>query len=177
MRSFARKTMAASPATTLPGSGDMPDIERELAALSSLKTHELRRRWQRMYGAPPPVRLSHDLLVRGVAYKVQESAHGGLAQSTKRKLRTLARRLETDGGSAFDPGLSLKPGARLVREWGGRSHTVIVLEDGFDFDGRRYPSLSKIARAITGAHWSGPRFFGLQKPAKPFSGSAEATHG
>ncbi len=155
----------------------MPDIECELTVLIDLKTHDLRRRWQRMYGAQPPVRLSHDLLVRGVAYKVQERAHGGLAQSTKRKLRTLARQLETDGGSAFDPGLALKPGAKLVREWRGRSHTVIVLEDGFDYGGQRYSSLSKIARAITGAHWSGPRFFGLQKRAKPFSGSAEAAHG
>ena len=62
---------------------------------------------------------------------------------------------------APDPGLSLKPGARLVREWHGRTHTVTVTEDGFDYASVTYPSLTKIAKKITGAHWSGPRFFGL----------------
>ena len=73
----------------------------------------------------------------------------------------------TEGRVAPDPGLSLKPGARLVREWHGRTHTVTVAEDGFEHGGTTYPSLTKIAKKITGAHWSGPRFFGLVKAIAP----------
>ena len=71
--------------------------------------------------------------------------------------------IEAKGIEAFDPGIVLKPGARLVRAWAGQMHTVALLEDGFEYDGERYPSLTKIAARITGAHWSGPRFFGTRK--------------
>src|SRR5260370_24523562 len=81
--------------------------------------------------------------------------------------------IATKGPGAFDPGIALKPGARLVREWGGHMHTVIVLEDGFDYAGERYPSLTKIATRITGAHWSGPRFFGIRKTTSRSIPSAE----
>ena len=70
------------------------------------------------------------------------------------------------GEISLDPGPQIKSGARLVREWRGRTHTVTVTEEGFQYDGRHYPSLTQIARAITGAHWSGPRFFGLKKPER-----------
>lgn len=73
----------------------------------------------------------------------------------------------TAGRVAPDPRLSLKPGARLVREWHGRTHTVTVTEDGFEYAGMSYPSLTKVARKITGAHWSGPRFFGLVRAGAP----------
>jgi Protein of unknown function (DUF2924) len=69
---------------------------------------------------------------------------------------------------AFDPGGMLKTGATLVRQWRGRTHTVLVREDGFEYDGERYRSLTVIAERITGAHWSGPRFFGLTKRARAF---------
>jgi hypothetical protein len=75
----------------------------------------------------------------------------------------LVAEIEANGTEAFDPGIVLKPGARLVREWAGQMHTVVVLDNGFDYDGERYPSLSKIAARITGAHWSGPRFFGIKR--------------
>ena len=93
----------------------------------------------------------------------------GLSAATKRKLRTFAEQLESGDGNAFDPGIVLKPGAKLVREWGGDTYVVIALEDGFEFDGRRYRSLTKIAREITGAHWSGPRFFNLKRKPQPFA--------
>jgi hypothetical protein len=102
-------------------------------------------------------------MIRALAYRVQERAHGGLAPATRRKLRNLAAELEAKGTAVFDPGVALRPGARLVREWAGRTHTVLVLDDSFDYEGERYPSLSKIAAEITGAHWSGPRFFGIRK--------------
>jgi hypothetical protein len=84
-----------------------------------------------------------------------------LGKTTRRKLKTLAKMFRTTGRVAADPGLALKPGARLVREWHGRTHTVTVTEDGFEFAGTSHSSLTKIAKKITGAHWSGPRFFGL----------------
>jgi hypothetical protein len=124
---------------------------------------ELRREWRRLYGNEPP-RISRDLLVLGVAYRLQEIEHGGLGKATLRKLGTLAKTLRATGRVGPAPSLSLKPGARLVREWRGHAHTVSVTEDGFEYAGTLYPSLTKIARKITGAHWSGPRFFGL--PAK-----------
>ena len=123
---------------------------------------ELRCEWRRLYHSEPP-RLSRDLLVRGISYRIQELEHGGLGKTTRRKLKTLAKMFRTEGRVAPDPGLSLKPGARLVREWHGRTHTVTVTEDGFEHAGARYPSLTKVAKKITGAHWSGPRFFGLAR--------------
>ena len=102
-------------------------------------------------------------MIREIAYKMQERAHGGLAPTIKRRLRTLAAEVEANGASAFAPALLLKPGTRLLREWGGKTHTVIVLDDGFEYDGERYQSLTQIARQITGTHWSGPRFFGMTK--------------
>ena len=151
----------------------MTDSENGITTLPGMETRALRAQWRKFYRTEPPIRLSRDLLIRGIAHQIQERTQGGLTQSTKRKLRTLARKLKAEGHASFAPGLSLKPGAMLVRGWHSRTHTVIVLEDGFQYDGRRYRSLTKIAREITGAHWSGPRFFGL-KDTKP---SIERTEG
>lgn len=107
---------------------------------------------------------------------MQERAHGGLAPAVKRRLRNLVAEIEAKGTRIFDPGVVLKPGARLVREWAGQTHTVIVLETGFDYDGERYASLSRIAARITGAHWSGPRFFGLHKTPSRAPVRANAEH-
>ena len=129
-------------------------------ALDGASLDELRGEWRRLYRSEPP-RISRDLLVRGIGYRIQELQHGGLGKTTRRKLKTLAKMFRTEGRVAPDPGLSLKPGARLVREWHGRTHTVTVTEDGFEYAGASYPSLTEVAKKITGAHWSGPRFFGL----------------
>ena len=130
---------------------------------------ELRREWRRLYRSEPP-RISRDLLIRGIGYHLEEIEHGGLGKSTRRKLKTLAKMFRTTGRVAPDPGLSLKPGARLVREWHGRTHTVTVTEEGFDYAGMSYPSLTKVAKKITGARWSGPRFFGLVRAGARTSG-------
>jgi hypothetical protein len=122
---------------------------------------ELRREWCRLYHRDSP-RISRDLLVLGIAYRLQTLEHGGLGNTTLRKLRTLAKTLRTTGRVGPTPSLSLKTGARLVREWRGRTHTVTVTEDGFEYAGTNYPSLTKIDKEITGAHWSGPRFLALQ---------------
>jgi Protein of unknown function (DUF2924) len=135
-------------------------------ALDDANLDELRHEWRRLFRSEPP-RISRDLLIRGIGHRLQEIQHGGLGKSTRRKLKTLAKMFRTEGRVAPDPGLSLKPGARLVREWHGRTYTVTVSEDGFEYAGTTYPSLTKIAKKITGAHWSGPRFFGLVRAIAP----------
>ena len=125
---------------------------------------DLRREWRRLFHRDAP-KISRDLLVLGIAYRKQELEHGGLGKSTLRALRTLAKTLRDTGRVGPTSSISLKPGARLVREWRGRTHTVTVTDDGYEYGGRHFPSLSPIARTITGAHWSGPRFFGLEPKA------------
>ena len=154
----------------------MTDIAKEIAELADLKTPELRERWWRIHRADPPPRISRDLLIRAATYQVQEGKLGGLRGAAKRKLRALAQKRGIDTTASFDLGPSLKPGAKLIREWRGRTYSVIALEDGFNFEGRRYRSLSKIAREITGARWSGPRFFGLTGGGKVSVNSAEVPH-
>ena len=127
---------------------------------ASTSLDELWREWRRLYNNDAP-RISRDLLILGIAYRRQEIAHGGLGKATLRKLKTLAKTLCTTGRVGATPSLTLKPGARLVREWRGRTHTVTVTEDGFEYGSVSYASLTKIAKKITGTHWSGPRFFGL----------------
>jgi hypothetical protein len=97
----------------------------------------------------------------GVAWKIQEQVYGGLSGATKRRLAELATTLERDGDVRRGRVTLLRPGARLVREWRGEIHSVTVQENGFEWQGRRWRSLSVIAREITRGHWSGPRFFGL----------------
>jgi hypothetical protein len=139
---------------------DAGAIASEIDRFRSLGLEDLRHEWRRLYHSEPP-RISRDLLVLALGYRLQEIAHGGLNKATRRKLQTMAKALRTTGWVGPAPSLSLKPGARLVREWRGRTHTVTVTEDGFEYGGTNYPSLTKIAKTITGAQWSGPRFFGL----------------
>ena len=110
---------------------------------------------------------------------MQELVYGGLSKGTQRKLDALTKELRVKGSIVITPDKSVRPGTRLVREWRGRTHTVVVTEDGFEYAGRTFPSLTKIAHAITGAHWSGPRFFGLiPKPASNGSlDTGEVVHG
>ena len=149
------------------------ELSAKLAALEALDAASLRAEWRRLFRTHPPKRAGRDLLARAVAYKLQERALGGRSAPTKRKLRVLAEQLESGADPDFGAGIALKPGAKLVREWHGETYSVTALEQGFEFNGRRYRSLSKIAREITGAHWSGPRFFGLKRAPKPFAEQAE----
>jgi Protein of unknown function (DUF2924) len=139
---------------------DTRAIASEIDRFRSLGLEDLRHEWRRLYHSEPP-KISRDLLVLGLGYRLQEIAHGGLGKATRRKLQTMAKALRTTGRVGPTPSLSLKPGARLVREWRGRTHTITVMEDGFEYAGENYPSLTTIAKKITGAHWSGLRFFGL----------------
>jgi hypothetical protein len=141
----------------------MSALDSELAALSTMSTQELRIVWRGLRCGEPMAPASRDLMLREIAYKMQERAHGGLAPAVRRRLRALAVEFEANGAGTLAPAPLLKPGTRLLREWGGRMHAVIVLDDGFEYGGERHQSLTQIARRITRAHWSGPRFFGLQK--------------
>ena len=136
-----------------------------LARLAGLPVKDLKTEWARRFGAPAPG-LSPDLLRLGLGYKLQEQKLGGVSRST----RTLLRQVAVRSGEADDKKpipRKLTPGTRLVRDWHGVGHTVIVLEDGFEFGGRHWKSLTAIARAITGTHWNGPRFFGIAGRGKP----------
>jgi len=137
------------------------DVAAELARLEALTNFELRAEWRRLHAMQPPKSLSRDLLLRGITYKIQERAFGGLSKSPLRNLTGTV----PDGFSAQHyrsaPRIVVKPGTRLVHEWNGETHTVLVHDDGVEWRGKRYRSLSVVAREITGAHWSGPRFFGL----------------
>jgi hypothetical protein len=147
-------------------SSDREAIEAEIDRIRSLGLEELRREWRRLHHREPP-RISRDLLNRAIGYRLQELEHGGLGKTTRRKLKTLAKMFRTTGRIGPGSVLSLKPGARLVREWHSRTHTVTVTDEGFEYAGTIYPSLTKIARKITGASWSGPRFFGLPPAGAP----------
>ena len=136
------------------------ELPRILEALPALSPAELRSEWRRLYRSQPP-RLSRDLLIRAIAYRIQEIRYGGLSKATRRKLAALVN--APPGKIAPQTVQKISPGARLVREWNGRTHAVTVKEEGFTYAGRSYRSLTAIAREITGAHWSGPRFFGLAR--------------
>ena len=161
-RPTARSGLGQQAGTRLIGPASPAELSQKLAALNDLTAPQLRAEWRRLYRGQPP-RLSRDLLIRSIAYRIQELAHGGLSKATRRKLLALTKVLQSNGSIEPDDGPNLRPGARLVREWRGRTHTVQVTEDGFEYDDKSYSSLSKIAHAITGAHWSGPRFFGFNR--------------
>ena len=140
----------------------MTGVASQLAEIQEMDPASLRQVWRRWHHAPPPRRLSRDLLIRGIAYRIQENAHGGLSRAVQRRLRTLARTFSESGRVAADTGPALRPGTRLVREWRDRTYVVTVTGEGFEYCGRTHASLTAVARRITGAHWSGPRFFGLR---------------
>ena len=153
------------------------DIAKALVRLSELTTFELRGEWRRLHRMPPPMRLSRDLLIRGITYKLQERAYGGLSMATARKLERAAADPMSRGAAKPTQPISLKPGTRLVREWRGGTHTVLIHADGIEWRGQRYHSLSVVARKITGARWSGPRFFGLRQRPRDSTSTARTGHG
>ena len=138
-------------------------VTEELSAIPGLSRSELVERWESAYGRLPPKGISRRLLEYIAGYQLQVKAFGGLKPTIWRKLRGQAASKEKSSVPASAPRKStvLSPGTRLVREWHGRTHAVEVLETGFIYDGEIYGSLSKVAQVVTGARWSGPRFFGL----------------
>ena len=138
-------------------------MESELSVLASSTIGALKLAWTDQFKEGPPATRSRDLLLRLLAWRMQEEMLGGLDAVTERKLRDIANALERDG--SYEPKIrrELSTGVILTREWKGVVHKVVVTADGFQHLGRRYRSLSDIARTITGTRWSGPRFFGLEQ--------------
>lgn len=146
---------------TVRREGAAETLSTDLAALPGLSLDALKERWQALYGIPPPPRLGRVLLMRAVAYRMQEQALGGLRPAMRRRLAQAAEDIGFGRAPAPMPP-TIKPGTRLLREWQGVTHEVIVLEDGVRYRGETWTSLSAVAREITGTRWSGPLFFGLK---------------
>jgi hypothetical protein len=146
-------------------------IENEIARLRGLAAGDLRARWRTVFRRAAPPSLPRHLLFRTLAYRLQADRYGDLDAQTLRALdrldtKTVAgiNRLVTDLKRS---GMAVRPGTLLTREWDGHLYQVMVLSDGFGWDGKTYKSLSKVANAITGSRWNGPRFFGLRdKPSR-----------
>jgi hypothetical protein len=137
-------------------------LATEIARLRGLGLPELRAVWQKYYGTTAPETLRRDILIRSVAWHIQAAAAGGLKPSTRKYLRQVA---EGARCGTVMRGLSvgrIKPGTKLIRVWQDKTHTVMTLADGFEWQGSRYRSLSKIARTITGIRWNGLVFFGVK---------------
>src|SRR5271155_4831296 len=142
---------------------DRETLASEIASLSKLGIDELRERWKAMFGKAPSRDISRSFLTRAIAYRLQEKVFGGLKPSTRRLLEGFTDDRADGSALAAAPSRIVPRGAVLVREWRGISHQVSVLEKGFRFRGKRYRSLSEVAREITGTRWSGPLFFGLKR--------------
>jgi Protein of unknown function (DUF2924) len=145
-----------------PGGTDVAEVDHQIAELLDRSTPELRLAWRQLHRTGPPQGLSRDLLIRALAHQLEERAAGGASRALRRRLQILAGEYAKRSAS-FDPGIVPKTGTTLVRQWRGHAHTVLVRRDGFEYEGQHYRSLTVIAERITGAHWSGPRFFGLTK--------------
>lgn len=136
-------------------------VAKEITRLEDLNSWELRLKWQHLHRRPAPKRISQNLLMRGIAYKIQEQSYGGLSKPVLRKIATLGTTTDPLSKHLHQHAVALRPGIQLVREWHDETHIVDVLDKGFRWRGTTYRSLSIIAKEITGAHWSGPRFFGV----------------
>jgi hypothetical protein len=137
-------------------------LVREIEELKEATSANLKQRWRALYGSEPPRRISRDLLIRALAYRIQEQALGGLKPSTRRLLAKVAADVSARQPIQVAPEPALKPGTVLLREWHGALHQVIVRDNGIVFQGKTYKSLSQVAHRITGTKWSGPFFFGLK---------------
>ncbi len=135
-----------------------PGMQKRLTALAAMDRDALLAEWSRHFKTPPR-NTRRDYMLAELSYHLQARALGGISTTIKNKLERMA----FGGQSQHQGKFTMQPGSRLVREWNAQTHTVIVHADGYEYEGARYRSLSKVATAITGAHWSGPLFFGIKK--------------
>src|SRR5947209_14226699 len=135
---------------------------------------QLRVRYRELFRAEPPKAFGPDLLRRSIAHRIQEKAFGGLSRSTQRLLDEMMKAFAAKPNGKIVLPRRIKPGSVLVREWKGRSHRVMVLADGFAYDGKTFDNLSEIAGLITGTRWNGPRFFGLRSKTEESRMAANA---
>src|SRR5512147_642159 len=135
----------------------------QLAALPAKTTAELKQLWRELYDREPPS-FNRDFLIKRLAYRIQELAYGGLSARAETKLKELIEQEDRRVKGKLPVRKGDRPivGTRLIREWQGVEHTATVLDNGFEYQGRRYKSLSAVARAITSTRWNGPLWFGLR---------------
>ncbi|NNC38734.1 MAG: DUF2924 domain-containing protein [Hyphomonadaceae bacterium] len=146
-------------------------LQSKLDRLETLDHAELSLKWTRFHGSRPPKAASRKFLVRALAYEFQAQSMPGNSKSDQKVLAASLDAgdddLDVNTGKhttqSHRPALKLDPGSQLIREWNGKTHMVAVIEEGFVYKNKVWKSLSAIAKDITGAHWSGPRFFGLNK--------------
>ena len=141
-------------------------LEEEIAALPKMSRAQPQTKWRSALKQAPPSHLGKPLLAPLLAYRLQEQAFGGLTPAAKRRLRELANSFDRDPNKTakmLSRSAGIKPGTRLIRQWDGETHQVTVCDQGFEYKGERYKSLSEIARLIAGTRWSGPLFFGLMR--------------
>lgn len=139
-----------------------PKVEAELGRLPTMPIVQLRARYRELFRTEPPKAFGPDLLRRGIAHHIQEKAYGGLSREHQRVLNQLVKAARTKPSGRIELPRRIKPGSELVRTWNRRTYRVMVMEDGFAYDGTTFTSLSEIAFVITGTKWNGPRFFGLR---------------
>jgi hypothetical protein len=144
----------------------MDDQARELQQLKSLSIEAIQAQWRQRLGTAPPRIRSLDVLVRLLAWRLQERDHGGLSAEVKARLKRLARERDIKSNKAPRPKRRATPGTVLAREWKGAMHRVAITGSGFEYAGKCYRSLSEVARTITGTRWSGPLFFGLKSSSR-----------
>jgi Protein of unknown function (DUF2924) len=147
---------------TAPAQPTDSAVEDELDRLPGMPIAELRVRYREVFRTDPPKAFGPDLLRRSIAHRIQEKAYGGLSRSAQRVLDQMMKAYAAKPNGKIVLPRRIKPGSVLVREWKGKSHRVMVLADGFAYDGGTYGNLSEIAVLITGVRWNGPRFFGLR---------------
>ena len=151
----------------------MPDsLQQRLASLPDLSKPVLCSLWLQLFKNEPPPKARRELMLRVIAYRLQELEFGGLSEAQCRGLRQLASTLTVNPNAAVSTRPLIKPGTRLLRQWKDQVHVVEVAREGYQYKGTSYESLSEIARLITGTRWSGPLFFGLK--SKPHTDSKEA---
>jgi hypothetical protein len=148
------------------------DVSQFVKNLPEMSKEALCQKWQECFNHAAPEGIRKELMVRMLAYRIQEQAFGGLKPKIRRRLDQMAATASKRPNSAATIARA-KSGTRLIRSWQGKTHTVTVEESGYQYEGRRYRSLSEIARQITGTQWSGPLFFGL-KSRGPKKGLANA---
>jgi len=159
--------MDPSPSRRRPtGLPDTKGLDAELARIAAMNIEELREMWREKRKHEPPAALTKDIMARALAHWLQEERLGGLEPPLRRLLVAVAKKGST-------PSRRLKIGSVIVREYQGKTQEVLVVPDGFCWEGRVYPSLSTIALKITGTNWNGPRFFGLRSEEE-IAGSVDA---
>jgi len=145
-------------------------VLKQIAQIQKFSVGALREKWKILFGTEAPA-YSRPFLVKRLAYRIQELAHGGLSQQTRERIQKIAEDNGLDEMAALPQDQPKKKGmpvvgTRLIREWNGGRYEVIAVRDGFEFEGQKYRSLTAITKIITGTHWNGPAFFGLRQNGK-----------